>query len=90
MNAKLTLNINEEVITRAKNYAQSRHSSVSRLVEDYLNVISSSPELTESKPLEISPRVAELSQMFQDVQFPAGDYRGLLSEARDERFIHKS
>jgi hypothetical protein len=34
--AKLTLSVDDAVIVRAKRYAERRHVSVSRLVEDYL------------------------------------------------------
>ncbi|HVW08813.1 MAG TPA: DUF6364 family protein [Bryobacteraceae bacterium] len=34
--AKLTLSVDDAVIARAKRYAEQRHVSVSRLVEDYL------------------------------------------------------
>jgi len=37
---KLTLNIDPAVIARAKQYAHQRDTSVSKLVEDFLDVIS--------------------------------------------------
>lgn len=37
---KLTLNIDETVVKQAKQYAHQRDTSVSRLVEDFLAVIS--------------------------------------------------
>lgn len=36
---KLTLSVDEEVVRRAKRYAQSRGTSVSRLVEKYLDLV---------------------------------------------------
>ncbi len=40
MNTKLTLNINQEVIVKAKIVARKRKTSVSRLVEGFLDKIS--------------------------------------------------
>lgn len=37
--AKLTLSVDDTVISRAKRYAQRRNVSVSRLVEDYLAAV---------------------------------------------------
>ncbi len=41
MSNKLTLNIDEKVITRAKRYARRNKISVSKMVEGYLDSISS-------------------------------------------------
>jgi Family of unknown function (DUF6364) len=38
--SKLTLSIDETVVTRAKRYAHQRDTSVSKLVEDFLDVVS--------------------------------------------------
>ncbi len=35
MNAKLTLNLNKEVIGKAKNYARVRNQSLSGMVQNY-------------------------------------------------------
>lgn len=37
MNTKLTLNLNAEIIQKAKTYAKSHQVSLSKLVENYLN-----------------------------------------------------
>ncbi|HME06003.1 MAG TPA: DUF6364 family protein [Bryobacteraceae bacterium] len=37
---KLTLSIDENVVSRAKHYARQRDTSVSKLVEDFLDVVS--------------------------------------------------
>ncbi|MDR1150462.1 MAG: DUF6364 family protein [Clostridiales bacterium] len=39
---KLTLNIDQNIIEKAKQYAKDQKKSVSKLVEDYLSSISSS------------------------------------------------
>lgn len=50
MNTKLTLNLNKEVIQRAKTYAKKHNVSLSFLIENYLNkIISDYKEETTSK-----------------------------------------
>ena len=46
MNTKLTLNISESVIARAKIVARKNRTSISRLVESYLTKITSQSELS--------------------------------------------
>ena len=57
MKTKLTLQINKQVIDRAKNYARNHKTSVSKMVESYLELV------IKEKPLaiEISPLVESLS-----------------------------
>ena len=56
MATKLTLTIEEEVISSAKKYAQKKGKSLSNLVENYLKSISSKePDLNA-----ISPKVMKL------------------------------
>jgi hypothetical protein len=40
---KLTLSVDERVVDRAKRYARSRRTSVSRLVETYLDLLGRAP-----------------------------------------------
>ncbi|WP_436414905.1 DUF6364 family protein [Petrimonas sp.] len=39
MNTKLTLNVNESIVEEAKAYAKSHRTSLSKLVENYLNIL---------------------------------------------------
>ncbi|HIJ96418.1 MAG TPA: hypothetical protein HPP94_11900 [Desulfuromonadales bacterium] len=57
MNTKLTLSLNRDIIEQAKEFAQSRHQSLSKLIEGYLK------QLTESKDMKspATPLVARLS-----------------------------
>lgn len=57
MDSKLTLKLDAEVISRAKQYAKKRNTSLSRLIESYLDAISS------DKPgaIKTTPLVAGLS-----------------------------
>lgn len=59
MDTKLTLRLNEEIILRAKEYAQKNKISLSRLVETYLDSITrDSQESDKDKP---TPLVKSLS-----------------------------
>jgi hypothetical protein len=56
MNTKLTLNVDKSVIRKAKSYAVTRRTSLSKLVENYLKSISEKPDTT----MPIAPITAEL------------------------------
>ena len=45
---KLTLSVDERVVGRAKRYAEARGTSVSRLVETYLDLVSRTPAEAKS------------------------------------------
>ncbi len=52
MDTKLTLKLSSEVINRAKQYAKRRQTSLSRLVESYLDAVSNEEgDLSETSPL---------------------------------------
>jgi uncharacterized protein (DUF3820 family) len=76
MNTKLTLNVDHEVIRKAKQFAKSKGRSLSDLVESYLKMIS------ENQPAgtnELSPRVKALCGAFS---LPADfDYKKELGDA---------
>ena len=57
MDTKLTIKLDNDVITRAKRYAQYRKTSLSRLIESYLDSITKN----ESDDIEITPLVKSLS-----------------------------
>ena len=48
---KLTLSVDSEVVRRAKRYAQARGTSVSRLVERFLRLVSSPTGKTAAPPV---------------------------------------
>jgi hypothetical protein len=58
MDAKLTLKIDEKVITKAKSYARKKKTSVSKLVEGYLEFITEKPKV---ESIDITPLVKSLS-----------------------------
>ena len=57
MNTKLTLNIDDFVITKAKLYVQKNRTSLSKLVENYLNSLNTS----KNDKLKVSPLVESLT-----------------------------
>jgi hypothetical protein len=57
MNTKLTIKLDDDVITRAKTYAKRRKTSLSRMIESYLDSVTK----PESKGIEITPLVKSLS-----------------------------
>lgn len=58
MDAKLTLKLDRQVIEKAKQYASTRKVSLSRIVESYLQSITS---VKDEDDLEISPFVKSIS-----------------------------
>ncbi len=48
---KLTLSVDEKVVRRAKRYAAERGTSVSRLVERYLDLVSKPPNSNDGAPV---------------------------------------
>lgn len=57
MDTKLTLKLSESVIQKAKNYASNKKISLSKLIENYLDSLSSGKE----DDFEISPFVKSIS-----------------------------
>jgi hypothetical protein len=61
MDTKLTLNVDKNVIEKAKAYAKSQKISLSRLIESYLASLISQ----KSKDIDISPLVESLSGVIE-------------------------
>ena len=57
MDTKLTIKLDEEVITRAKKYARNRRTSLSKMIESYLDSVTR----PDSEDFEITPLVKSLS-----------------------------
>jgi hypothetical protein len=57
MNAKLTLKLDHNVIARAKRYAKKRNTSLSKMIESYLDSVTK----PGSSGIEITPLVNSLS-----------------------------
>ena len=62
MNTKLTLNIDKNIINKAKNYASNQHVSLSKLVEEYFKSLSSSSK----DELVVTPITKELSNIIKN------------------------
>jgi hypothetical protein len=58
MDTKLTIKLDQQVIEKAKGYAKKQHTSLSRLIENYLKQITTSTEVSDR---EITPLVRSLS-----------------------------
>lgn len=57
MDTKLTIKLDEDVIERAKKYASNKKVSLSRLIENYLNALTSE----QNMKVEISPFVKSIA-----------------------------
>ena len=70
MDAKLTLKLNQEVIEKAKHYASEKKLSLSRLIENYLNSLTSEKAIND---IQISDFVKSMSS---GIKLPADfDYK---------------
>lgn len=71
MNTKLTLRMDDELIVKAKVYAERSGRSVSSLVADYFAI------LTSDQPpvFEITPRVHALLGVLKDAGVDEEDYK---------------
>jgi hypothetical protein len=61
MDSKLTLKLDKAIIEQAKQYAKEQQTSLSRLIENYLAVITKSKTEGNRKEIEITPLVKSLS-----------------------------
>ncbi|MEM7511841.1 MAG: DUF6364 family protein [Bacteroidota bacterium] len=60
MNTKLTLQLNKEVIEKAKEYAQTQNTSLSKLVEVILSKL-----VSDDQKQELSPLIKSLSGVIE-------------------------
>lgn len=86
MLSKLTLTIDEQVILRAKRYAQRKNRSVSRMVEDYLDTLSRQEEPAESGYAAEAVITDGIAGMFA-AEYQGQEYRDLLDSALQERHL---
>jgi len=70
MDTKLTLKLDQEIIEKAKHYASEKKLSLSRIIENYLNSLTSDQT---NNDIQISPFVKSLSS---GIKIPADyDYK---------------
>jgi hypothetical protein len=73
MDKKLTLSLEQSIIEKAKFYAKSNNISLSKLIESYLNSLTSHKANTEITPLVKSlSGVVELPRDFDEKKAYAG------------------
>ena len=58
MDKKLTISLNQTVIEKAKEYAKSNDTSLSKMIEAYFNTLTN--EKKSTSPIEITPFVESL------------------------------
>jgi hypothetical protein len=96
MTTKLTLTMDNTVIDRAKEYAREKNSSVSNIVETYLDTVSGSfgSDGTEVHEPEVpwpelrrAPITDSLAGMFHD---DGRDYKEVINEAKMERILRSA
>ncbi|MBL7110787.1 MAG: hypothetical protein ISS19_02455 [Bacteroidales bacterium] len=80
MNSKLTLKLNSIVIARAKKYAKKHNTSLSKMIESYLDSVTSSGD----SGIEITPLVKSLSGV---IDLPSDyDYRKDYTDFLDKKY----
>ena len=80
MDSKLTLRLNSIVIARAKSYAKKRNTSLSRMIESYLDSVTKE----DNSGIEITPLVKRLSGV---IEIPADyDYRKDYPDYLDQKY----
>ena len=82
MDAKLTLNIDRDIASKAKVYARSKGSSLSDLVENYLMLLTKHSERMET---ELSPTIKSL---LGSVSLPEDfDYNKEISDYLTKKYL---
>ena len=80
MDTKLTLNVDKDIVEKAKLYAKSHKISLSQLIESYLASLISK----KSEKIEITPLVKSLSGVIElDKDF---DYKSSYTEYLIEKY----
>ena len=77
MNTKLTLRLDDRLISKAKRYSDRSGKSVSQLVADFFSAIDADEDIPGT---EISPRVRSLRGAFKGSTATEEDYRRHLEE----------
>nr|WP_315145240.1 DUF6364 family protein [uncultured Flavobacterium sp.] len=81
MDTKLTLKLDQEIIEKAKHYASEKKISLSRIIENYLNSLTSDET---NNDIQISPFVKSLSS---GIKIPADyDYKKDRTDYLDQKY----
>ncbi len=82
MDKKLTLSLNQQIIERAKIYAKSNRTSLSKLIENYLNTLTY--KNAKSTEIESTPLVDSLCGI---IELPDGfDYKKARAKFLSEKY----
>jgi hypothetical protein len=76
MNAKLTLNLDKEIINEAKIYAKSNSVSLSKLIENYLNSLTKKSKEKSS----VSALVESLTEIIPNDYHERDGYRNYIDK----------
>jgi hypothetical protein len=77
VNTKLTLRLDEDLISRAKRYSAKSGKSLSQLVADYFSLIDANPTTPHAAP---TPRVRALLGALAGATVDEADYRRHLED----------
>ena len=82
MDTMLTLNIDQNVIENAENFAKYSKKTISQLVEEYLSAISSSNRLKINSLGPITEQIAGIIKLDKDI-----NYKECLADALMEKYL---
>lgn len=80
MLTKLTLTIDQDVVIKAKKYAQVKHRSVSKLVEEYLKTNSDTENIRNDELKLEASLTNSITGMFND-EYNGQSYKDILEAA---------
>lgn len=80
MDRKLTLSLNSNIIDKAKGYAKSHGTSLSKMIENYLSSVVSEETNGESKYTPTVNRLVGIIDLSIDYDNFKSDYTDFLSE----------
>ena len=92
MTKKITLTIEQELLTKAKLYAEQEGQSLSNLVSNYLK------QVTRQKSKDKANQISEIDKMFGAFKLPEyneldvlynGDYKAYLGDKKYEDYMKK-
>lgn len=85
METKLTLRMDEKIISAAKNYALKQGVSLSKLVAEYLQTISAKPR-SGKRTFEPTPILSEITGVLQKTSRKK-DFRKDYQEYLEEKYL---
>jgi hypothetical protein len=84
MDTKLTVKLNKRTIDRAKRYAKKHNTSLSKLLERYLNSVTSEETDDVGSDIEISPLVKSMTGV---ISIPDDvNYKDIYHQHLDEKY----